>query len=288
MLATIAAPPHQKFAAADVSPDGRWLVGRFENSSLVYHGRSKNEEEWKACLYSNRVARVWNLETGEEFHVLRGHTDRVTAARFSPDGQRIVTSSSDNTLRVWDTVSGAELKTIAPKANAIDDVYFTSAGEILAILPGAIYETQYVDDGEHGDSIDELDPPCDLHRPVTQIRDGQRGYRQMKVSLQSPIEVPLLDQLPFSGTGQAAIRLWDGGSFEEIPLVLESDPNRDPPDFSCVQYVSDIATLLLGTTDGDIIVLSVDERKQEVRLETELKSITSIQICPAPAKIACR
>jgi WD40 repeat protein len=56
---------------------------------------------------------VWNL-SGKLLTELKGHRDAVLAASFSPDGQRIVTSSADNTARVWD-LSGkvlAELKKV--------------------------------------------------------------------------------------------------------------------------------------------------------------------------------
>ncbi len=37
---------------------------------------------------------------------LRGHASRIHRARFSPDGQRVVTASKDGTARVWDAVNG--------------------------------------------------------------------------------------------------------------------------------------------------------------------------------------
>ena len=37
---------------------------------------------------------------------LRGHASNVTSASFSPDGQKIVSGSGDNTVRVWSAVTG--------------------------------------------------------------------------------------------------------------------------------------------------------------------------------------
>jgi WD40 repeat protein len=38
-----------------------------------------------------------------------GHTDGVQSAAFSPDGKRIVTTSRDNTVRLWDAESGKQI-----------------------------------------------------------------------------------------------------------------------------------------------------------------------------------
>lgn len=42
--------------------------------------------------------------------IIRGHTDCVYRAVFSPDGKRFATASKDKTVRVWDTESGAEIR----------------------------------------------------------------------------------------------------------------------------------------------------------------------------------
>ena len=40
---------------------------------------------------------------------LRGHTDGILDAAFSPDGSRIVTASEDQTARIWDARTGRQL-----------------------------------------------------------------------------------------------------------------------------------------------------------------------------------
>ncbi len=40
---------------------------------------------------------------------LRGHRARVQSAAFSPDGERVLTSSKDGTARIWDAARGIEL-----------------------------------------------------------------------------------------------------------------------------------------------------------------------------------
>src|SRR5262245_34740143 len=51
--------------------------------------------------------KVWDAVTGQETLTLRGHEDRVSSVAFSPDGQRIVSGSSDNSVKVW-AASGQE------------------------------------------------------------------------------------------------------------------------------------------------------------------------------------
>jgi len=40
---------------------------------------------------------------------LTGHSNRVNSVDFSRDGKRIVSGSDDKLVKIWDTVTGAEV-----------------------------------------------------------------------------------------------------------------------------------------------------------------------------------
>ncbi|MEH2036760.1 WD40 repeat domain-containing protein, partial [Nostoc sp.] len=58
----------------------------------------------------------------------QGHTDTVNSASFSPDGERIVTASSDNTARVWD-MTGNLVAELQGHTDTVNSASFSPDGE---------------------------------------------------------------------------------------------------------------------------------------------------------------
>lgn len=61
-------------------------------------------------IWDQNYIRVWDLPTGRLLCELTGHTLSVTSVAFSPDSTQIVSGSYDTTIRIWDSVTGHQVK----------------------------------------------------------------------------------------------------------------------------------------------------------------------------------
>jgi WD40 repeat protein len=71
--------------------------------------------------------------------VLIGHKDEVSDVVFSPDGKTLASvGNSDETLRLWDTATGAE-RAVFSKKSQIGHVAFSPDGKTLAAISYYFY-----------------------------------------------------------------------------------------------------------------------------------------------------
>jgi WD40 repeat protein len=81
---------------------------------------------------ADATARLWDLESGSERLVLRGHQAVIGGVAVSPDGARIATASDDGTTRLWDATSGEEVLTLFGHRALVFGVAFSPDGRLLA------------------------------------------------------------------------------------------------------------------------------------------------------------
>jgi hypothetical protein len=80
------------------------------------------------------TVRVWNADTGQLQHTLKGHTSSIHSVAFSPDGLKIISSSDDCTARVWDAITGEHKYTLTGHPAPIHSVASLHIG--LQIISG--------------------------------------------------------------------------------------------------------------------------------------------------------
>jgi WD40 repeat protein len=90
--------PRLTLAGVSLSPDGQRLALALGNLGNPTQG---GEIE------------MWDLQTKKYLLTIRGHASAVTCVAFSPDGKRLASGSSDQTVKVWDARAGEMPRTLA-------------------------------------------------------------------------------------------------------------------------------------------------------------------------------
>jgi WD40 repeat protein len=80
--------------------------------------------------------RVWNLDTGEAIHDLRGHTDWVRDLAFG-GSDRLVSAAQDGTVRVWDVERGTTVASFGTDDQLVSVAIDPGSG--TAIVAGGVH-----------------------------------------------------------------------------------------------------------------------------------------------------
>ncbi|MCH8047275.1 MAG: PD40 domain-containing protein [Planctomycetes bacterium] len=85
--------------------------------------------------------RVWNVDGSaatlqKNLDSITPHSGAVESIVFLPDGSRLVSASSDNTIKVWDIASGKCLSTLAEHTDKIESIAVSPDGQMLASASG--------------------------------------------------------------------------------------------------------------------------------------------------------
>jgi WD40 repeat protein len=113
----------------------------------------------------NGCLTLYDSQTGEKIRDLVGHTGDVWAVAPSPDGKRLVSGSDDQTIRLWDLATGANLLT----------VFVANDGEWVAWTPQGYYTSSLHGDRYFGWHVNQGADRAAMYYPAAQFQ--QQFYR---------------------------------------------------------------------------------------------------------------
>ena len=73
-----------------------------------------------------------NYISDQSIITIRGHQDTVNSVALSPDGKRIISGSSDNTVKLWDAETSTEVMTMRGHTSSVVAVAFSPDGKQIA------------------------------------------------------------------------------------------------------------------------------------------------------------
>lgn len=164
---------------------------------------------------------------------LEGHSHWVTTVAFSPDLSRLVSSSYDKTIRVWDPADGRCLQTLEGHNDRVTTVAFSPDSRLLA--SGSFDRTIKVWDPTTGRCLQTLEGHSHLVTAVAFLPDSRRlasGSFDWTIKVWDPADGRCLQTLKagspvkdisFDSTG--ACLYTDFGAFD-LNLPLDSKTIR--------------------------------------------------------------
>jgi predicted NACHT family NTPase len=153
-----------------------------ESRALAAQAEETVNRDQAAAL--NLAVKAWQAARTVEAHtavaksfpqvldVLEGHTGLVRSAEFSPDGQCIVTASSDRTARVWNASSGQPLATLQGHTDIVSSAVFSPDGR--RIVSASWDSTARVWNASDGQLLATLQGHTSQVRSAVFSPDGQR------------------------------------------------------------------------------------------------------------------
>ena len=241
--------------------------------------------------------------------VLKGHTSGVNSLVFSPDGMRLVSGSSDNTIRVWEVLTGHIVAGLSRMIPAVKSLAFSPDGETLAsgssagviklwrVSDGALIPTQARHAGEDANSV-AFSPDgtmlasgsSDNTVRLWRIAECERGIEECGV----PVRVlrghwDWVKSVAFSPDGSllasasldSTVRLSDVDSGDLIRTL-----GRRISGVHAIAFSPSRAVLAAGSLDGTVRLWGVDDGELLYTLEGPHKKVTSVAFSPDGTHLA--
>jgi WD40 repeat protein len=251
-------------------------------------------EEVSAGLYNQSVM-IFDAATGGNIAVLRGHQEEVKSARFSRDGNLVVTASQDGKARIWDVASGQAVVALIGHKDQVNSAQFSPDGQL--VLTASQDGTARIWNAANGQEIVVLKVPAkgigfaifspDGHRVLTMpnswYSDDQDKALRLWDGTTGAVIATLDGRLArFSPNGlklavvdDKIVHIVDSGTGEEL-AVLKGHEDR----LRAISFSQDATLLASGGDDGTARIWDVATGQQIAVMTGHEKYVRSVIFTP--------
>ena len=199
--------PTDTIACVAISPDNQILVGG----------------SWQKIW-------VWNLQTGELLRTIDAHSHWVLSVAINRDGNTLVSSSADTTIKVWDLSKGSLIRKINAHSNWVNAVEITPDGKTIVSA-----------------SADKTIKIWDFNTGKLQHTLKNHSGSVLSLAISSDGKVIA------SGSTDKTVKLWNLQSGE-----LDGSLEEHLDWVQAVKISQDSRLLISGSRDGDIKIWQAD------------------------------
>ncbi len=191
---------------------------------------------------------IIDLENGNIIKKLIGHTRSISAVKFSPDGNFLITASHDKTLKVWETTNWKCLHTLEGHEAIILSIEFSDNGEFLYSGGWDFY-------------IIEWD-----FQKLAQTRKIEAGWDTKILKITKDCRYLVI------GSGDKLIRI-----FNLKKNITETILQGHTDFVSALEFAENETLLFSGGWDGKIIVWDFMDRELMKSIDAHSREISSLK-----------
>jgi WD40 repeat protein len=216
--------------ALSFTPDAK-----FAAIACGYSGRDIDE-----YLGRDREGRLflWDIESRRVICDFKGHAGSVKSAAFTRDGKRLVSGSSDKTLKLWDVSAGRCLRTFRGHTAGVTSVVLTGDGRSAVSggldMNAILWDLDAPDQGAlasgHSLAVRSASLSCDASLAITGSDDNSiivwnaRSGNPLRIweahqGIVNSVRLSADGSRAVSGDERGTLILWDPGKDEPVRII---------------------------------------------------------------------
>ena len=216
---------------------------------------------------------IYDMRPGKEkeLDLLTGHTGSVTVIAFSPDGKILASGGRDETIRLWDGVTGEQKKQLTGHKWAISSLAFSPDGKTLASAIGL-----------HAEKIPaEIGIQIDIKLWNIETGEATATFRGHTKDITSLAFSPDGKTLASSGK-DSKVLLWNVATGKNALLLTEHDGN-----VFYVGFSHDGKTFATGSWDETVKLWDAKTGSlKNTIIEKGIAGVSSVAFSPKDSTIA--